>query len=562
MRTSPRSLLNQLDKTKAFYGPEFPEAKANLLRALESAELSTARDVLCLHDDLCYLAAYPDTPKILRQARRMLRTFRARHDVMALRDELVGSGIASTDTYYRFYAPTARWLAKRWPYQIDIDWEEFDHQGPLEELLPLLVHYSETPGLDEYPFSLREWIERLKGPEETDAAFLVRRFAALKVDDFTWEKLYNGIDPPLKLSPGPRTPNRTEAYFPPVDVCFQQGPLDRSRPEARSAIKQPLGSVELLSPRKGRRMADLARSLMVAYNRELDAFSYSSSRDVTLVDSGQGLAFAFLGMEPERRLLLEAVYGFVVLKNGMPIGYGTVSSLFGSSEIAFNIFAPFRGNETARIFVQLLAAVRRLFGSDSFTLYPYQVGQDNAEALHSGAWWFYQKLGFRAREPAVLKLMQRELSRMKRNRGYRSNPATLRELATANVYLHVGRTRDDVIGLLPLGRVGLAISDYLARRFGGGRTSNNCASEAARLLGRKTTPGGSRSRRLAWERWAPLVLALPGLAGWSVRDKNALAATIDAKGSHHERDFVLLFDKHRRLRQSIRRLAAMTPEEL
>lgn len=561
MRTSPRSLLRQLDKAKTCYGVEFSEAKADLLRALDSAELPTARDVLRLHDTLCFLAAYPDNPKILRQVRRMLRSFGSRHDLMALREELVGSGVAATDTYYRFFAPTARWLAERWPDRITLDWDEFDHQGPLEDMLPLLVHYSETPGLDEYSFSVREWIERLKGPEETDAVFLVRRFAALKVDGFTWETLYNGIDPPLKLSSGSHTPNRTEAYFPPSHVCFQEGPLDRSRPDVRSAIKQPPESVELLSPRKGRRMADLARSLMVAYNRELDAFSYSSSRDVTLVKSGQGLDFAFLGMEPERRLLLEAVYGFIVLKNGMPIGYGTVSSLFGSSEIAFNIFAPFRGNETARVFVRLLAAVRHLFGSDSFTLYPYQVGKDNAEALHSGAWWFYQKLGFRAREPAVRKLMQRELRRIERNRGYRSTPATLRELAGANVYLHVGRVRDDVIGLLPLGRVGLAVSDYLAERFGGGRTSNACVGEATRLLGRNSTLGVSRGRRLAWGRWAPLVLALPGLAAWNAPDKNALAAIIDAKGSHCERDFVLLFDKHRHLRQTLRRMAAMTPED-
>ena len=562
MPTSPRSLLRQLDKTKTCYGAEFSEVKLHLLRSLDSAEFSSAREVLRLHDSLCFLAAYPDNPKVLRQVRRMLRSFRLRSDLAALREELAGSGLAATDTHYRFFAPTARWLAERWPEQLTIDWEEFDSHEKLEELLPLLVHYSETPGLDEYPFSLREWIDRWKGPQETDATFLVRRFAALKVDGFTWETLYNGIEPPLKLSSGSNTPNRTEARFPTPNVCFQDGPLDRSRPDIRSAIKQPPESVAQLSTRRGRRMTDLARSLMVAYDRELDAFSYSWPRDVTLLHSGQGLAFAFLGMEPERRLLLEAVYGFVVLRNGVPIGYGTVSSLFGSSEIAFNIFAPYRGSETARVFVQLLAAVRRWFGSDSFTLYPYQVGQDNAEALRSGAWWFYQKLGFRAREPEVIALMERELRRMKRRRGHRSSPATLRELANANVYLHVGRPRDDVIGLLPLGRVGLAISDYLARRFGGDRTSNPCVTEAARLLGLKSRPAGSQGRRLAWERWAPLVLALPGVPAWSASDKKALADIIDAKGSHCERDFVLLFDKHRRLRQAIRRLAAMTPEEI
>ena len=46
-------------------------------------------------------------------------------------------------------------------------------------------------------------------------------------------------------------------------------------------------------------------------------------------------------------------------------------------------------------------------GSDSFTIYPYQLGDDNDEALQSGAWWFYQKLGFRAKDRGVLRVGMR-----------------------------------------------------------------------------------------------------------------------------------------------------------
>ena len=264
MPTSSKTLLKQLDCCKSLYGVGEAAPKAVLLGELESAKLVSARDVLRLHDTLCFVAAYPDDPRILRQVRRMLRRFHLREDLTSLRDELADSGVAGTDTHYRFYAPTARWLAERWPDQLAIDWEEFDRKGQLEDLLPLLVHYSETPGLDEVPLSAREWVERLKGPEETDATFLVKRFAALKVDTFMWETLYNGIDPPLKLLPGNGTPNRTVARFPTGTIHFQKGPLDRSRPDVRSTVKRQPVSAKLLSAREGRRMADLARSLMVA----------------------------------------------------------------------------------------------------------------------------------------------------------------------------------------------------------------------------------------------------------------------------------------------------------
>ena len=559
MPNTARSLVQRLDRLKSCYGGGKTASKVALLRSLEPLELGQARDVLRLHESLCFLAAYPDDSRILKQVRRTLRSFHRREDVRALGENLVGSGVAGTDTFYRFYAPTARWLAKRWPEQLRIDWGEFDSKEHLEELMPLLVHYSETPGLDEQPYSVREWIEQLKGPEQTDAVFLIKRLAALKIDTFTWETLYNRLDLPLILSPGDRTPNRTTTWLRPETVWYQRGPLERGRPNVFTEVKQRPESVESLSAEQGRRMVDSARSLMVAYARELDAFSFSSARDVSVVHSGRGLAFAFLGVEPERRLMLEAVYGYVVLKNGVPIGYGTVSSLFRSSEIAFNIFHPFRGQEAGRIFVRLLAAVRHLFRSDTFTLYPYQLGQDNPEAIRSGAWWFYQKLGFRAREPEALKLMERELRRMKREQGYRSSPATLRNLAASNIYLHLRRTRDDVIGSLPLGRVGLAATNFFAGRRGAREESGKWVLEAARILGVRRIGTRSRGERLAWERWAPLVLILPGITQWSTTQKRALAEVIDAKGGRCERDFVLLFDQHRRLCNAVRRLAMKTP---
>mgnify|MGYP006270346331 CR=1 FL=1 len=42
---------------------------------------------------------------------------------------------------------------------------------------------------------------------------------------------------------------------------------------------------------------------------------------------------------------------------------------------------------------------RAAAGADAFTIYPYQLGHENDEALRSGAWWFYQKSGFRPRDP-------------------------------------------------------------------------------------------------------------------------------------------------------------------
>jgi hypothetical protein len=316
--------------------------------------------------------------------------------------------------------------------------------------------------------------------------------------------------------------------------------------------------VDEVTPREGRRFIDLANEAMVTRARDLDAFAYGDPKDVRVFDLGDRLELVAIGLVPARRLLLEAVYGFLTLKNGVPIGYVLNSALFGSAEMAYNVFETFRGAEAAYLYGRTMSVVHQLFGSRSFTIYPYQLGHENDEALQSGAWWFYQKLGYRPRDRATLRLMRAELDRMRRNPAHRSTVPTLETLSRENVYLHCEPKRDDVIGLLALDNVGLAIVDLLARRFGSDRERGErvLAEEAAERLGLSSMKDLTPGQRLAWRRWAPLVAVLPGLGRWSRGERRALARVMIAKGGQRESDYVRAFDAHARLRAAVCRLAA------
>ena len=63
------------------------------------------------------------------------------------------------------------------------------------------------------------------------------------------------------------------------------------------------------------------------------------------------------------------------MKNGVPIGYVLFSSLFESTEVAFNVFDTFRGAEAAHVLSRVLAVGHRLFGASTFSIDPYQLGQ-------------------------------------------------------------------------------------------------------------------------------------------------------------------------------------------
>ncbi len=551
-------LLRRLTHIKQVFGDDVAREKLALLRGLERRRLNKHKEVLDLHEILCFLRAYPDDETVLAQVERMLAGFAARSDLRRHRKALADSGIAGTPIHFAFFWFTASWLARRWPDRIAIDWREFDRKSLLGDLLHLLVLYSESLALDEAGFSPREWIHQLKGPHETDAAFLIRRFDALGADAPTRETVFERLDVPIRLDPGPDTPARTHAKVARSPVVFQRRPLNRARPALRDEVDRPPLAVRPVSPREGQKLIDLSREAMVTRSRDLDVFMHADKHDVRLVECGDGLQFACLGAIPERRLMLESVYGFLTLKNGVPIGYVLSSSLFNSSAVAYNVFETYRGGESACIYGRVLAMVRSLFGADAFAVDPYQLGHDNMEGLKSGAWWFYYKLGFRPYDPDVRRIMRAELAKMKHNPGHRSSVATLQQLTAEHVFLYLGTPRRDVIGRIDLGEIGLKIVRTVADRFGADRETalKVCSREAAALLGVRSLRGFSRGERLAWERWSPLVMTLPGVPRWGAANKRALVRIVRAKGGRHESDFVRLFDAHRPLRRAILKLAA------
>ncbi len=554
----PNATLRALAALKLQFGPEAAACKRDLLRHFATTTLASASEVLALHELLCFWRAYPDDRALLAQVEAMLAGFGERRDLRRHRAALQDSGVAGTEIRYLFFTQMAQWVAQRWGDRLHIDWDEVGAGEHLEKILHLLALYSETPGLDEFGFSPRQWLDRLRGPQTTDGAFLVHRIAELDLDPVLREYVYEHLQVPMILRAGPGGPSRTRAKLPGVRLHVQTGLLNTARPDLPTELERPPIRITALSARRGQAVIDLAREAMVTRSRDLDAFAYGDPHDVRLVDMGDGLVFAAIGLVPARRLMFEAVYGFLTFKNGVPIGYVLSSALLGSVEVAYNVFETYRGGEAGHVYGRLLAALRHLFAADTFTIYPYQLGGDgNDEGLQSGAWWFYQKLGFRARDERVLRLMNRELARMARDPRHRSSLATLEKLATANVFYDLGRPREDIIGRLPLGEVGLTITAYLAGRFGARRREARtvCAREAAAMLGAGWPLRMPAGERLAWERWAPLVLILPGVASWSDEEKRALVDVIRAKGGRREAAFVARFDGHRRLRAAVVHLA-------
>ena len=135
------------------------------------------------------------------------------------------------------------------------------------------------------------------------------------------------------------------------------------------------------------------------------------------------------GVPSEHRLPLRAYHAGMFFKNAVPVGYIECLTLFEHMEVGFNLYYTFREGETAWLYARLLHLFHQLLGATCFAVDPYQIGRHNDEAIESGAFWFYRKLGFRPANPRVAKVLEAEESKMRADPGHRTTSRTLERLA-------------------------------------------------------------------------------------------------------------------------------------
>jgi len=540
--------LRQLERLRTHYGDGVATRKLALLGQLAQARLGTAAQVERLHEVLCFLRAYPDDARVLATVARMLERFDRRADLRRHAEALADTGIAGTAIHYRFFWSTAQWLATRWPTQLTLGRDDDEAAANLDRSLALIAPAAAAEWFNAGSLPALPAIDRLRGPR-SDAAWLVEHIAGMPGDGFTHEAFADAIDAPFVLAPGRNTPSRSRACLAGAPRAFQQRPLRRTRPDLRAAATVAPQGLRLLSPKDGAALIELARGAMITRKRDLMAFEYGDARDVRLVDDGDGLAFGFCGVIPERRFLLPALYGCLTLKNGVPIGYVQVEVIGPYAALSFNTFETFRGGEAAWVFARLLAAIRHVFGAQSLSIEPYQLGDGNEEGIASGAWWFYYKLGFRPRAAAAQRRLRLELARMRANPAHRSSARTLRQLAQHHLFFDLDPRQRR--GLAPTQAVLERAVARLARRGGGQAAQAACEREALRLTGLDSTAGFNRDERVAWARWAPIVASLPGLGRWPAAERRALAEVVRAKAARRETDFLLRLAAQPRLARAL-----------
>jgi hypothetical protein len=248
--------------------------------------------------------------------------------------------------------------------------------------------------------------------------------------------------------------------------------------------------------------------------------------------------------------------GYLIVANGMPVGYGGASAVFSQANTGINMFEEYRGSEAPYLWVQVLRAYRHMFRCTRFIVNPYQIGAGNPEALKSGALWFYYRLGFRPVEPHIASLAAREMSRINSRRGYRSDVQTLRQLTRCDMQLRLrGAANSDYFNEEWVEVCAAGASSVLARQRAAERraAARQAAKELMETLGTASVENWSRSEREALLRLAPIMSLVPDLEDWSRREKADLVRLMRAKGGDDERAYIQRLRAHRRLQRGLAR---------
>jgi hypothetical protein len=556
---SARARLRELLSLAPRY-PAGPE-KVRAIERLRTAGLASADDVSALHETLLFLRAHPDDPAVLDATEAALSGFARRPDVRRLKRSLADTGIAGTTMQYTYSWPMAAWLARRQPRDTSIVWEDWSEADLLDELLVALGAPAEMPGVDDETMSGAEWLSNARPEGVGDFATLLDRIANVTAAPAVREHLFNRLAVPAIRNLGDGPDSRTLARGPAGEPYFHTDGIRRERPDLAAAAEEPV-RIRKVDQKTADALVDLSRACMSVRLRELEAFDYAYAADTWLADAGRGLLVSVMGMRPERRLMPEALYSGLFLKDGVPVGYWLASALFGTAEIAYNIFPTFRGGEAGWIYSRLLALVHQFLGATSVTVPRYQIGFGNDEAIGSGAFWFYRKLGFEPLDPDVAKLLAKEESRLRKDPSHRSSAAVLRKLTVENLVFHLGEPREDLVGVFPYVNTGHAATRTFARYGGKSRTAiRQITSDAAELLGVRHPERLSVGERRGFEAWAPVVLAMPEVRRWVPKTRRSLARVFMAKGAPSESEFVRAAAEHAPFRRALGRLCLSWEEE-
>jgi len=558
-------LLSELEESRYRFGRTEAARNLQLLHKARAARFDNIASLIRFHEVLLVLRAFPPSPAVLRAAVQLLDSLWRR--VERLRkmgadmddfDPLEVSGIAGTVMQDALGFDLARWLVRRLPGKVEIAWDDFEDERAMGAVWPRFVPLLNEDAAVEAEIPWRKWLEAAQGSRSASPEWLIEQFDALGACASEKSRLYESLHMPVRWRLENSLISRTRNARPVRKVFFHAEPLlTRKDVSLDTELRRRPPVLVRLSLKQGQDIIDLIREVMLVRYRELYGTTLGDPRSVVRADLGRGVTIYLWGLPSERRLPLRAYIAGVTLKNGVPINYIEAIGLFEWMEIGFNTFYTYRGGEVAWIFAQVLRCLTAHMGTTCVSMYPYQLGHKNEEAIESGAFWFYRKLGFRPGRGDLVTLVDREEKKIARNTKYKTPPRTLRRLSEGHAFYELPGNPARAWDRFSTRNIGLRVSRAMSEKFGGDlERFKKAAAQRLSLILRMRVPRESDASYSAFHDFAMVAWLIPGISSWKDEEKKALCAIFHAKSGRDEMAYLRLLQKHGPLRRAMLRLGS------
>ena len=561
--------LQQLESMKRCYGAGCAEPCEHVLAELKGAKPPDVESLIRFHDTLLFLRAFPQSAKVVELADLLLTALAPQvatfvdspSAVVAFDDESV-SGIVGTTVNNTWTYELARWLVERHARAIRAEWNVDEQYRHMATILPNCMPLLEDDSSVEADTPYLKWMTAAAGGEGKELAWLLQSFSKVPVSPLDRTSLYDALGVNLAWNLSESSASRTLARRSVSQFFFHDAPLlQRKHVSLADEMASPPLKLRKLSQAESGKIIDMARDALAVRYRELHGSTHADSSYVFEANVGRGVQLFIWGLDAEWRLPLRAYYAGFTLKNGVPVNYFEAIGLFEWIEVGFNTFYAFREGETAWIYSKVLHLLHQLAGVTCISVYPYQIGQDNEEAIQSGAFWFYRKLGFRPGRQDLLAITEREETKIARDPKHRTSPRTLRKLAEGHMFFEFGDSPGGRWDSFSVRALGLVVQRKMAAEFGGDAVKMRRATTKAlaRILDVNLATWNLREQQ-AFGNFALVLALVPGVARWPSEDKRSLAAIVRAKAGLNETGYLQQLLQHSTLRDALLRIGSTTPE--
>jgi hypothetical protein len=560
--------LTELEASRYRFGHNQAASVVKLINQINTANISNPSLLIRFHETLLFLRAFPQAPSVLRAAERILNNFHKKVEALTKAaadmddfDTFEFSGIAGTQMEDTLSFDVASWLVSRMPGEVEIAWDNYEPGRQLGNTGPRFVPLLEDDAYVEADTPWRTWLEAASGAsikkKNATPAWLIASFEKLPLPSQQKAELYESLRVPLRWSLKNSPITRTRNWRPVREVFYhseadQTGLISRSQVSLADELAKRPPKLTKLQRKDGAEIIELIREVMLVRYRELYGTTLGDPCSVVKADVGRGVEIYLWNLPPDRRLPLRAYVAGLTLKNGVPINYIEAIGLCEWMEVGFNTFYTFRGGEAGWIYAQVLRCLCHIMGTTCVSVYPYQLGHENEEAIASGAFWFYRKLGFRPGRLELQKLAEHEEKKIAEDPKYRTPARTLKRLAAGHVFYELPGSEVGAWDKFSPRKIGLRVNKSMAQEFNGDAV--RMRADSKRALEKVLTVNTSRWTLLekqAFENLALVLTRTSALNNWTREERDSLVEIIRAKPKPDEMLYLHLTQQHQRLRKSL-----------